>query len=95
MKGVCFVEHTILKRPLPVLVVVALFSLCYALAKPQPPQPLPRHTWGVASNGMCVGVCVNPNKDRAGHKNDFYCDVDVRKISSNRLYIWVPPLERR
>jgi hypothetical protein len=65
-----------------------------ALAQPQLPQPLPQQVWGAASNGVCVGVCVGHNKS-LGEKNDIYCDIDVRDISSNRLYIWVPPLERR
>lgn len=87
-------EHTIFKRPLPMLAVVALFSLWYALAQPQPPQPLPPHIWGPASNGVCVGVCVRQS-DWPTHKRDFNCDIDLRNTSTNRLYIWVPPLERR
>ena len=65
-----------------------------ALAQPQPPQPPPPHIWGSASNGICVGVCVRQS-DWPTHKNDFNCDIDLRNTSTNRLYIWVPPLERR
>ena len=59
----------------------------HVLAQSQPQQPLFSHVWGVASNGICAGVEVR--------QSDFYCDIDVRDVSTNRLYIWVPPIERR
>jgi hypothetical protein len=65
-----------------------------ALSQPQSPGRLAQHVWGAASNGICVGVCVSQS-DWTTQKNDFYCDIDVKDVSTNRLYIWVPPLERR
>jgi hypothetical protein len=52
------------------------------------------HVWGAASNGISAAVSVTQT-DWATHKNDFYCDIDVRNVTTNRLYIWVPPLEQR
>jgi hypothetical protein len=73
------------------LVVISLWG---TLASPQSPELLAQHIWGTASNGMCVGVCARPS-DWATDKNDIYCDIDVRNVTTNRLYIWIPPLEHR
>lgn len=75
------------------MTVTALASPGAVLAQPR--QPLPPHTWGASSNGLCVGVCVRKSNGIGAFENDLFCDIDVRNTSSNTLYIWIPPLERR
>ena len=58
-----------------------------AWAQPLSEPPMPSHVWGAASNGICGGLRVR--------QNDLYCDIDVRNITTNRMYIWVPRLDRR
>ncbi len=74
-----------------ILVGIVVAFLMSALA--QSPS-LPPHIWGAATNGLCGGIQVRPS-DRPSHKGDFYCDIDVRNITTNSLYIRIPPLERR
>lgn len=78
-------KHSILKHLL--MVGLTIMLLRVALAQPTPEQPIPPHVWGVATNGLCVGVCVR--------QDDLYCGIDVRNITTNVLYIWVPRLDRR
>lgn len=76
------------------LFIVGMTPILPWVGLAQPQQLLPHHIWGAASNGICVGVEVRQS-DWPSHKNDFYCDIDVRNMSTNRLFIWVPPLEQR
>jgi len=69
-------------------ITVILTQLVWA--QPEQPQPV----WGMPSNGICGGICVTQS-DWPTHANDFYCDIDVRNMSTKRLYIWLPPLEQR
>lgn len=50
--------------------------------------------WGVASNGICAGVDIRQS-DWPSHKNDFECDMEVGSVSTNFLWVWLPPLEQR
>jgi hypothetical protein len=87
-------NHSIFKLLLTLVVGLTLVLSRSALAQPQSQQPQPQHIWGAATNGICAGVEVMQS-DWPSHKNDFYCDIDVRNMSTNRLYIWVPPVEQR
>lgn len=48
--------------------------------------------WGAVSNGLCAGVRVRQSD---WHINDFECYIDVRNMTTNRLYIFLLPLEQR
>jgi hypothetical protein len=65
---------------------------CHALAQPQEPRLQP--IWGAASNGICAGIYVRKS-DWQSHANDLICETCVRNMSTNRLWIWVPPIENR
>ena len=63
-----------------------------ALAQPEDARLLA--TWGVPSNGICAGIYVRKS-DWITHANDVMCEIFVRNMSTNRLWIWVPDDERR
>ncbi len=53
----------------------------------------PEPVWGAATNGINLGLRIGEVKEM--RENDSYCEIDMKNMSTNRLYIWVPPLERR
>jgi len=77
-----------------ILIFVGLMNFLGRLGYSQSEQLLPQHVWGAASNGMCVGVVVRKS-DWPDHQNDFYCDVNIKNLTTNRLYIYVPPFKER
>jgi hypothetical protein len=79
-------QHSIVRRFLVLMVGITIISH-RAWTQPLSQIPLPPHIWGAASNGICGGLRVR--------QNDLYCDIDVRNMTTNRLYIWVPRLDRR
>lgn len=86
-------KHSSFLGPLMLMSVIVLASTGGVLAQPR--QTLPPHTWGASTNGLCVGVCVRKSNGIGAFEDDLYCDIDVRNTSTNTLYIWIPPLERR
>jgi hypothetical protein len=79
-------KHAMLKKLL-ILMVGLTSILRLAWAQPLSQPPFPPHIWGTVSNGVSGGVCMR--------ENDLYCDIDVRNTTTNRMYIWVPRLDRR
>ena len=67
---------------------------CSVMAQRQTQDGQLQPIWGAASNGVCAGIGVKPS-DWPTHTNDYYCDISVRDMSTNRLYVWLPPLEQR
>src|SRR5438067_1901829 len=74
-------------------ILLTKLSILPEVALSQSSQLVP-HTWGMASNGLCVGVHAKPS-DWPSYLGDFYCSIDIRNVTTNRLYIWVPPFDQR
>jgi len=50
--------------------------------------------WGAVSNGICAGVDIRRAVDDL-NKEDFCCNLEVGNMSTNRVWVWLPPLEHR
>lgn len=75
--------------------LIAVVATVLSVSAPtESEQLLPPHVWGKATNGLSCGIRVIQSH-RIGHAHDFYCDIDVRNLSTNRLYIRILPLEQR
>jgi hypothetical protein len=84
-------RNSVMKCKFLVLVVIMAAFSKSVLAQS---SSLVRHVWGVATNGLSGGICVEPS-DQPSHKGDFYCDIDVRNMTTNSLSILVPRLDQR
>jgi hypothetical protein len=60
----------------------------------QPQQPQLQLTWGAASNGICAGIYFRKS-DLSSHENDVLCEACLLNLTTNRLWVWVPPFEKR
>lgn len=83
-------KHSFFRRLFVLIIGMAVILPRCVLAQSQ--QTLPPHIWGAVSNGLCAGVRVRQSD---WHINDFECDIDVRNMTTNRLYVFLPPLEQR
>ena len=77
------------------VLMAALATILPWLTLAQPStQNKPQTVWGVVSNGVCVGVYVEPS-DLSPQKNDFNCCMELGNITTNLFWVWFPPLEQR
>ncbi len=80
-------------RTLLILIIARTLVLpWHALAQPQQPQL--QLIWGSASNGICAGIDVRES-GLSSHVNDVLCAACLRNMTTNRLWVWLPPFEKR
>ena len=77
------------------ILIFALVNILSCLALAQQPATKPIQTiWGVASNGVCVCVYIEPS-NLPSRRGDFTCSIELGNITTNLLWAWFPPFEKR
>ncbi|MGH7988843.1 MAG: hypothetical protein ACREDS_01425 [Limisphaerales bacterium] len=76
------------------LITATIISSLFASAQPTMVNQ-PETVWGAVSNGVCAGAFIEQSNWGSSYKDDFYCCMELKNMTTNLLWGWFPPLEQR
>lgn len=78
-----------------ILLIVATLLLQLPAHAQQITRSKPQTIWGPISNGISVGIFKKEADWGSSHKDDLYFSMQLANMTTNFIWIWLPPIEFR